>query len=356
MSKNKIVIVRPNYYANAGVKIKLKQALPKTNSAGFAIKDINGKIATTDETPQDTVQIPGTSRTIAARLTPSGMKTGLEKIIDNPYKDLDVYHPQWGERLLKGKDKTTIQRMLEYKHNKDVDYYSGNYIDNIIASDKLHEQPFFLKPESKFTLDGNVVYLNLNNPLDEVRYYMLLAHPIVANSEEDLLGGKNNKAKYYISDSKSSKNAKIDKIMRQNKAAAALEELNKKESSTIIAMALCMEIEDRNPSKEKAYAYIYNRYNRSEEDYAIFIKFFDFYKDKNRREMFFGHALVQEMLNHGVLRTRDRKLFWIKPETENSPLRTFEWSSRDSLVNEFINAPEYAEEFKIMKSILDSKK
>lgn len=354
MTKKRIIRLEPSPYAST--RIKMKRAVPKTNSAGYAIKDMNGKLATVEQDLNEAVQVPGTSITIAPSLTPSGLKTGQEGIVDNPYSDLPAYHPEWGERVLKGKEKISLQHVLEYKHGVDFNHYSGNHMDRIIASDKISEQPFFLTDKCKLRLDGSVYYLNLDNPLHEVWYYLALSKPIVANSYADLDEGRNTRAKYYIADLDEIKDIKLDKIRKKNKAVAALEDLNSKSESTIINMSLALGFNDRSPNKDKAYKYIHKTMNSTEEDFATFMKYYDMYKDKNRRDYFLGASLVQEMLNYSILRNRDNKFFWIMPETDDKPMRTFEWSSKDRLITDFINAPEYKEELKIMKSILESRK
>lgn len=353
-SNNKIVRLQPSPYISTSIQLKMSQ--PKTNSAGYAMTDSQGRIVKSDVPVSDAVQVPGTSKTIAPILTSSGLRTGLEQIVENPYKNLEGYSPSWGEKVFKNKEKVALQHILEYKHGREYDYYSSRHMDNIVKSTELHEKPFFLTDKCKLRLDGNVVFLNLNNPLDEVRYYMVKAHPYVANSYKDLDEGRNRKAGYYIVDEAEVMDLKLEKVRKETRAAAALEELNTKEDSIIINMAFALGMEDRSPSKVKSYKYIHSYYNRSEENYAVFNKFYEMYKDSARREFFFANGIVQDMLNHSVLRTRDSKYYWIMPETEDKPLRTFEWASKDRLITEFILAPEYHEEFNIMKSILESRK
>lgn len=354
MNKNKVIRLQPSPYVSTSIQLKMSQ--PKTNSAGYAMTDSQGRLQQSEVPVSDAVQIPGTSKTIAPILTASGLKTGLEKIVENPYKDLDGYSPSWGEKVLHGKDKVALQHLLEYKHGREYNYYTNRHMDTVVKSTELHEKPFFLTDKCKLRLDGNVVFLNLNNPLDEVRYYMVKIHPFVANSFKDLDEGKNRKAGYYIVDEEEVMDLKLEKVKRQTKSAAALEEINSKEDSIILTMAYALGIEDRNPSKTKCYKYIHSYYNRSEENYAVFMKFYEMYKDSARRDRFFANGLVQELLNYQVIRKRDSKMYWVMPETDDKPLRTFEWSSQDKLIMEFILAPEYQEEFEIMKSILDSRK
>jgi hypothetical protein len=355
MTKSKKIKIEPSPFVST--KIKVKMSMPRTTSAGFAVKDqTTGKISTMDVDPPNMIQVPGTSKTIAPLLTPSGLRTGLEFIVDNPYKDLDVYMPTWGEKVLKGKEKASLQHILEYKHGREYDYYTNKHFDKIFASHTMNDQPFFLTDKSKLLLDGNVVYLNLDNPLDEIKYYLCRIHPYIANSYEELNEGKNLSAKYFISDSESKVDVKAEKIMRQNKAIAALEDLNSKEDSMVINMALALGMNDTSVSKEKSYSYVYNTMNRSDQDFAIFMKYYSMYKDKARREYWLATALLQELLNYRVVSQRNNKIYWVQPETDTTQLTTLEWKSKEAMINEFLTDPAYQKEVKMIKDILASRK
>jgi hypothetical protein len=304
----------------------------------------------------ETAQVPGTVKVISPALSPMGLRTGLDEIVDNPYSDEPVYHPAWGEKVLKGKPKVALQHVLEYKHKKDYDFYTNKLFDRISESAKMAELPFFLTPQSKMQMTGNVTFLNLDNPLDEVRYYWLRVHKDVARSYADLQDGRN-PAMWYMVDEDQVIDHKMEKIKRETKAGKILEEVNEAGES-IIHMCKALECDDRSIdlNKTKAFQWLYNFQSRGEGEYAQFIKMYELYKDAARRDRFYAYALTQDFVNYGILRYREGKFYWVKPETDDSPMRHFEWTSRDKFVSDFALAPEYNEEVRIMTSLLASRR
>lgn len=351
--RHKIVRIEPSPFAKLNLKIKMAQA--KVNSAGYAVQDADGNLQTTDVDVDNAVQVPGTTKVLGARLGPSGLITGLNILIDNPYDDEITYHPEWGEKVLKGKPKALLQHILEYKHKKDYDYYTGNLINQVTSSDILHEKPFFLQPYSKVQLDGSVTFLNLDNPLHEVQYYMLRSHPLVANSYNDLDEGRNSDAIYYMVDEEEAHDHQLAKVRKETKAAAILEELNEK-GDAIIKMALALGSTARALNAKNAFKYIHSYYQKGEQQYSQFMTYYKMYTDSARRDQFYAAAELQEFLNHNVFRVRDNKYYWVRPEVDGKPVEHFEWASRDKVIHDFILAPEYGEELDIARSIIKTRK
>lgn len=354
MTKKKIVRIEPNPFRKVNLKIKMSRA--KVNSAGQAMRDTTGNIRTEEVDAPGMIQVPGTMKTLGPALTPSGLKTGLNIMVSNPYKDEEVYHPVWGEKVLKGKEKAMLQNILEYKHGKDFNYYTGNIIDRIAPSHKMAELPFFQTERCKVKLDGHVTFLDLKNPVHEVQYYMLRAHSAVANSYADLQEGRNQTAWYYMVDNAEVNEAKVAKIRKKTRAANALEELYNDAGDVMIKMARALECEDKNLGRDKAYQYVYNYYTRSEQAYARFIKYYDLYKDSARRDQFFAAAELQEYVAANIIRRREDKYYWVKPETDDSPIKTFEWATKEKVIKDFLLAPEYQEEIEVLKSIYEARK
>lgn len=356
--KQKLIRIEPSPFR--GTNIKIMKSMAKVNSAGYAITDSDGNLRTTEEPVDKAVQVPGTSKTVGPVLTAGGLRTGLGILVDNPYNDEPAYYPAWGEKVLQGKEKALLQHVLEYKHKKDFDHYTGNLMDRISASSDVPTLPFFLTPQSKVILDGGVKTLNLDNQLHEVWYYMLKAHPIVANSYADLDNGRNPDAWYYIVDEAEVQDHKLAELRKETKAGRILEELNEK-GDLIIKFARALENTDKNLNTQKAYKWLYSYYHDNsgkkidKDRLAIFMKYYELYSDANRRERFFAAANVQEYLNYGVLRQRDGRFYWVKPETAEAPMRTFEWTSKEKIISDFFLAPEYQDEVELLESIYKSR-
>lgn len=349
---SRIVRLEPNPGKRATLKLKMSQA--KVNSAGQAIQDREGNIVKVETDAPDMIQVPGTTRDLRAPLTATGLLTGLNYIIDNPYRDLPSYNPAWGEKIFQGRDKVLLQHALEYKHGKDFDYYTNRLFDRIYPSDKLAEIPFFATPQSRVPMTGNVMFLDLNNPLHEVWYYILRVHPEIANSYAELK--EKPEAWYYMVDEIEVGKIRTDIKRRNNTAAAAIEEVYKLSDDSIIKWAKALEIESRNPTKDTAYEFLDNYFRRGDIQYANFTKYYDMFKDAARRARFYAAADVHDYVQASIIRERDNKYYWIKPGTDTSPIQTFEWKSKDDLITNFILAPEYTDEVMLMRSIFEARK
>jgi hypothetical protein len=356
ISGQEAVVVRVIPSPFKSTNIKLKRAQAQINSAGFAVKNQDGNISTIDRDLDEAVQIPGTQKKIGPPLTINGLQTGLNVIVDNPYAEETAYFPSWGENVLKGKEKALLAHVLAYNHNKADNYYSAEHFDQINPSTSIANLPFFLKPESKIPMDGNVMFLHMNNQLHEVWYYVLRAHPICANSYEDLDEGRNINAFYYLSVDEDVVDAKLDKIKDQMKAGAILTEMFENDNA-IISYALVLGMTDRNISKKSALAYLHQYFgSKQKANKEKFMRMYDMFKDAARRDHFFGLAIAQDLVNHNIIRFRDNKYYWMKPSTSDSDQRMFEWPSMDNIVREFILNEAYTVEYDIMKAVLKNRK
>jgi hypothetical protein len=355
--RNRIVRIEPSPFIKPSTKIKMSQN--KVNSAGQALVDVDGNIKKTDIDVDHAIQVPGTSKIFSAALTPSGLKTGLNILVENPYAEEPVYHPSWGEMVLKGKEKASLQNILEYKHRRAFDFYTGNLFDRVDPSTKVSELPFYLTPQSKVSLDGGVKLLDLSNPIHEVNYYMLRVHGEIANSYSELQEGRNQTALYYFSDASDSDDRKTVRIRMETRASSIINELSQT-PEIIIAFAKALECEDRALNASKAFKYVYEFFHTMDgldidpAKYSIFMKYHEIFEDINRRPRFFAASILQDALNHSIIRYRDDKYYWIKPETEDAPLKTFEWVGKEKVVD-FLIGPEYEDEVKLLESLIASK-
>lgn len=345
--KAPIIRVEPN----PGIRLpfKLKQAQAKVNSAGQALQDRDGGIIKVEEDVENAVQLPGTTRYLKPGLTASGLNTGLAFMVNNPYNDEQVYHPEWGEKVLKGKLRVLLQHILEYKHGKDFGYYSNRVIDRIYPSDKISEIPFFCTPQCQVPLDGSVTFLDLSNPLHEIWYYTLRAHDEIANSYGDLK--TNRRALYYLVDDAEVHSVRINEKRKVNQAVSALEEVFNSSDSAIIKWAMALGNDDAKLSRDKAYDWLDTYFRRNEISFIKFTNTYEVYKNAARRAEFFAAAEVQDFINKGLIRTREGRYYWIQPKTDDTPLKTYEWISKDKLIHDFLIAPEYAEEAELLRSL-----
>ncbi len=82
--------------------------------------------------------------------------------------------------------------------------------------------PFWESPVSKVTLENHTTFFNTDNPMDRIKYKLLLASKFVANSKEDLDKGKFPEATHIIYDEIKEDSAKAQKIELKKKAYGAI--------------------------------------------------------------------------------------------------------------------------------------
>ena len=352
MYKKRYIRIEPNPFKKSG--FKLKQATPQYNSAGYAVVNSEGRVSKTMEDVDDAF-LPGTFKYISTAISSRGLDTGLDEIIDNPYKNEPVYNPDWGEKVLKGKEKVLLQHVLEYKHGREFGYYRSNVVDNIYPSDKRSEQPFFSTEQASVPLSNNVTFLDLTNPLHEVWFHILRKSSEVANSYEELDNGRNN-AFFYMVSEEEMESVKAEKDRKLNIAAAALEELYKETSDTILKLAKALGNDNKDLTKQTAYGWLNKFFKDNSQDHALFMKYYEMYKDPTRRDYLFAAATLQELIDYAIFRTRDHKIYWVAPESDTAPHKAFEWLSKDEAIKGFLIAPEWQEYSQIAEDLLKTKK
>jgi hypothetical protein len=117
------------------------------------------------------------------------LKTGLDIMVDNPYKSLDKEQVKSGfEPVIFNKEKVKLQHILEYKHGVPVDFYTDMPITNEVYTKELlarnKEIPFFQRGEFKVKLSDSGLMLDTDNHMDELKYYFLKASNKCAPSGE----------------------------------------------------------------------------------------------------------------------------------------------------------------------------
>jgi len=146
----------------------------------------------------------------------------------------------------------------------------------------------------------------------------------------------------------------------ETKAGAILNDLSNT-PDILIMFAKALECEDKILTTTRAFNFVHAFYHTSDGSdiehtkYSIFMKYHELYQDANRRPRFFAAAKLQDGLNTGIIRYRDDKYYWIKPEIDDSPIKTFEWVGKEKVID-FLIAPEYEDEVALLESLIESKK
>jgi len=145
------------------------------------------------------------------------LNTGLNKYVDNPYKD-GTGLPA-GFEALKGADTVREQHLVEIKFNKPYGYFTDEpYNRNNFDKDKA---PTFYQT-FKFSMNDGVTILDTENMNDYLAYRAMLVSKKFAPSRKDLEAGKYPDAMYYISLENETEDIKYRKVQRLNSATAKL--------------------------------------------------------------------------------------------------------------------------------------
>lgn len=329
--------IEPNPFKQMKQKFKMKT---RKLSGGQPVVDMTGNPVFTEIAPESLFRVPGTAKKIAPSRTQNGVNTGLNILVDNPYKDLEIYSPAW-EIILKKKDKVLLQHVLEYECGYPIDFLTHRIPEGAIASEKV-DKKFFETPESKIQLDGGVTFLDLSNPLHKIYYYVLLAHSKVANTWEDLLDGGNQDAEWYIVDDESKQKREKSKSIQLVEAGAALKELMDSTSGAIIQMTKVLELpeaSDRNMTVDKAFNLLFNFFNKDTQSFTQFMEAYALWKDPVvGRDKFIAMSDLYNYQTQGLVSYKNGRYTWYKMKP-GEPSETYTFNGKMNFVVEFLLSP-----------------
>jgi len=345
--------IEPNPYKLMKQKFKMKT---RKLSGGQPVVDQEGRSVFVEQPAENLFRVPGTAKKISPSRTQNGINTGLNVLVDNPYKSLEIYSPAW-EIILKSKDKVLLQHVLEYECGYPIDYLTHRIPEGAVASDKV-DKKFFETPESKIHLDGGVTFLDLSNPLHKIYYYVLLAHNKVANTWEDLMDGGNQDAEWYIVDDESKQKREKSKAVQTVEAGAGLHDLNLSTSNAIIDMTKVLELpeaSDRNMSRDKAYNLLFNFFNRDTQSFTLFMEAYNLWKDAALgRDKFNALADLYNYQNQGLVSHKNGRYTWYKVKP-GEPTETYTFNGKMNFVVEFLLSPANQENAEQLQEEYESK-
>lgn len=304
-----IIRIEPNPFKKSSMKIKQQVISVSGGVPKFKTDEKGNKTYLTSlKDPRNLTRMPGTLVEYTAALGKNGLVTGLDEYVNNPFSELDFYRDGW-EHILKGKKKVRLQEMLEYKHDKPKGYYTSQ-VSDIRSSFKMEEAPFYQKSESRVSLRDGVTYFDLNNPNQEVNYYMLKAHKMIANSYDELKFSPD--ATHYIVDIKEKLRKSTEESRNLNKFAARLEEIMALADNTIINMSKALEFNTNKTmdSKEEAYDEIDTLVRKGTDKFEEFMDLYEMWKNPNTRAAFLGYSELYDFLRvPGLISMRDNKIY-----------------------------------------------
>lgn len=356
MDENKIVRIEPSPFKKTSVKVQRSQV--KTIGGKVQYKSsANGKRKPITEFVNEDklLALPGTKRVYKQPLTKKGIKTGLDALVHNPYKDEDYYRDNF-ERVLKDKDKVMLQYVLEYKHGVDLNHYTNKGLNSRTtnaAFAKGQALKFFQSPESNIVLEEGVTMLDLSIPKHEVLYYSCLEHPKIANSYEDLMYKP--KATHFIVNAEKQAKRKSEKTRKYNQAGSRLEELYGLTDNTIQKFCKVLDVKRKNLNKDEAYSELETFYRQSDDNLAQFNYFYDLWKNIPTRERFEANVEVYDYLAIALITSRENKYFWTQPDPETGKRIPWTWESKDKLIDWLLD-PAYQEEVEVLEQMYKARK
>lgn len=345
-STKRVVFVHPSPFYK--ISMKVMQKINKTNAQGdlMRMSGDTSKVAKTD-VEVDSIQLPGTHSYLVAPQTANGLLTGLNVLVPNPYKDEKFFNQKWANEELEGKDKVLLQHILEYKHGEQYNYYTNKLKNNFNGYD-VENDAFFLKPQARREVKGGSFALDLDKNIDEVHYYMLKAHPLVANSWEELQ--ENRYAyKYYISDTMVTKKYNTNRIIKQNEAIAKLVALKEEREGLMIAFTKALEIKEPDlVNDNKAFLALDIFLKEDEKNIDSFNVYYAQYRNAPDREKFYAAALLNDFIEENLIRRSNQSYYYTRPATNDTAQETFVFNSKDRVINDFLLSQLHAEDVNIM--------
>lgn len=305
----------------------------------------------TYEAPQNISRVPGTLTILTPGLLPNHkINTGLAELVENPYKDGDqgsgTWMYEWGERILKGKDRVLRQHVLEYKHGKPYGFYTDSVrldVNKSIDEDRT----FFERPESRLRLTDNIFVLDFSNPVHEIYFYMAKAHPEVANSYTELEEDPYRYNWFISSDTDNREDAKTEKLIQSTAASAALNELFTKTDDGLELVAKALDIQDAHNLSDKArFAALFAYTNESDDTHKRFMHMYEQWKDVVNRDAVIQSARLNDYIRVGVVNYVGGKYVWTKREG-NIPT-DFARPTKESFVNTFLRDAMFQDEVSLL--------
>jgi hypothetical protein len=247
---------------------------------------------------------------------------------------------------MKDKEKITRQELLEYKHNREKDYYTGagltmsEMVRTVQGDGKFK---FYQLPESRVDLEDGATFLNLDNPIHEVNYYMLLVHPSIATSYAEL---ENRPwCTHYVVDDDEKIERESVTLRKYNITGAYLEDLYASKDGLIQEVAKVLYIPNAHALKSKDAAYdAINKFIRlSDTNYENFIAFYKMAKDNTRKTEFVSNAMLANYVHYDVIKNRGYTYMWNELMNENGERHLFEWKSKVEVLA-FLDNPLYKDQ------------
>ena len=272
------------------------------------------------------------------------LNTGLNEMVENPYKDSNSL-PQGFEHL-KGKEKVKEQYLVELKYNLPYNYLSDEPFDRNknLGKERTFYQNFVFK------LNDGLTVLDTENRDDFLAYKIMLASKKFANSKKDLDSGKYPDALYYIGIENETEEIKFKKKQKVNSAIAKLEDSDF-DPETQRKMVKVLELAKGNLTNQQVYNILSSYIEDAapgKDNVAEFNKMYDLLETAHGREEFEARFLLQDLIDNWIVTEKQGTYIW------NSKKLVLGQRKEDAVM--FLMNPEKQDEQEELKRQLAAKK
>lgn len=286
---------------------------------------------------------PNTKRSWSAPIDPDRighLRTGLNKVVKNPYSDESSYRtPEW-KTILQGNDQITLQTLLEYKHGKQPGFYSDE-IDLRAFEKKEPKFNFFQSEEAYLNFEDGGTVIDTDKQIEEVLYYSILEDPGIANSFNELTDSHD----FYIASEESEQQRKTEGKKKRNAAISKLESIADTSSELVVQFAKVL---NQPPTRKitltssQAYEAINNKLEEGSPDFIReFMGAYSLWESPSTRERFMAEVTISDGLDLNIFWIRGNSYFWQPPRDESDREQLPKEFARRSELIEFLTEKKY---------------
>jgi hypothetical protein len=273
------------------------------------------------------------------------LNTGLDSLVENPYKDSNEL--PLGFEHMKSKDKVKEQHIVEIKYGLPFNYLSNEQYDrknDVKGKEKTFYQTF------NFKLNDGLTVLDTDKRDDYLAYKIMTASKRFANSKKDLDSGKFPDAIYYIGIENETEDIKFKKKQKVNNALAKLANSDF-DSITQKKVVKILELAKGNLTDQQSY----NTLSSFIEDTTVgkdniseFERIYKLLETADGREEFEARYLLQDLIDSWIVSEKQGTYIW------NAKKLTLGQRKEEAV--KFLINPEKQEEQEELKRQLAAKK
>ena len=243
------------------------------------------------------------------------LKTGLDVIVDNPYKEHSKENIKPGfEPYLLNKNEVKLQHLLEYKHNVDVNYYTDSAPNEVAYkhgdTDETLSLPYFQQRETKATITDTGLVLDLDKPEDEIKYYFLKASSKCAPSREKARAGIH---EFYIGFENEDEEQTYNKSQLVDKAIYMLMNPEFTDQDKL-RLAKYLDLVSRDTSPKRVHTvlrtYIVEKHKDQSTRVKKFINTINSLETPESRERFNATVILNDLVNYYIVTVKQGIYTW----------------------------------------------